>query len=192
MGANSAGAGFGVFSSLLGGYQQSEAYRSEAAYNQQVGELNAKWADAKASDAVYRGNKAAKEQLKQTNNLAGSQRAALAAQGLDISSGSALEGVTDTYALGAKDALTIQNNAFRESLGYKIEAVKSTNQSRMAAISGKYSSRQSLLSGGLGAIGAGLGAAGDIPRARGNSGYSGGSSGATMSGGNTQSYGNIA
>jgi hypothetical protein len=57
-----------------------------------------------------------------TRGLTGSQRAAYAAQGVDINSGSAADVVANDKQLGALDVLTIKQNAAREAHGYEMQA----------------------------------------------------------------------
>lgn len=83
---------------------------------------NAAFAEEQASDALKRGAEAEQRSRGETAQLRGTQRASLAASGVDITSGSAAELQGDTTELGELDALMIRNNAAREARGYKFEA----------------------------------------------------------------------
>lgn len=83
---------------------------------------NASLADNQAADATARGEEGASSVTRATRALGGSQRAALAAQGVNIGSGSALDVVESDQRLGALDALTIRNNAAREAWGFQTQA----------------------------------------------------------------------
>ena len=54
--------------------------------------------------------------------LAGSQRAAMGANGVDIGTGTPLAVQEDTYAVAAEDAMMIRNNAARQAWGLRQEA----------------------------------------------------------------------
>lgn len=131
-------------------YSQSKAQRAEGNYQKQIFETNARLAEIQAEDATRRGDKAAKDHLAKTKKLIGSQRAAMAAQGLNLKEDDALALQQETAAYGAMDAQEIKNNAFREAWGYKVQANDYTYRGRMAKITGDSTARQSILTGGLG------------------------------------------
>ena len=57
----------------------------------------------------------------------GMQRAGLAANGVDLGSGSANDILTSTKIMAANDATTLQTNAMREAWGYSTQAKDDTN-----------------------------------------------------------------
>src|SRR5438309_1610954 len=73
-------------------------------------ERNAGYVDAQGQDALARGRQAENVQRRGSRQLAGSQRAALAASGVNIDTGSAGDVVANDQNLGELDALTIRNN----------------------------------------------------------------------------------
>ena len=96
----------------------------------------------------------------------GAQRAAMAANGLDISFGSAADFVGDTAMYGEEDASTIAENTNRDVRGYLIqganyraEAKSQRNASTAALISGAFSMGSTLIGGAkeYGKIRAGMG-----------------------------------
>lgn len=90
--------------------------------NAGVDDFNAGIHDAQALDAVQRG-KATEDRFRvQIRGLIGSQRARLAAQGVDVSDGSPLELQMDAARQGEFDALTIRTDAAREAWGYQVQA----------------------------------------------------------------------
>lgn len=135
---------------MLGGaYLQAESQKNEAKYQEKMFELNARMANQQAEDAIKRGDKEAQAHKQKVKGLIGSQRAAMAAQGLDLSDGSALEIQQDTAELGAQDALNIKNNAWREAWGYRVQAADMTGRGRMTAMAGQNNYRNTLIAGGL-------------------------------------------
>jgi hypothetical protein len=136
-------------SSATGAYAQSRAQKAEANFKKAQGEQNARLADMQAADAEKRGNKEANNYMRKVRGVVGSQRAALAASGVDIGSGSALELQADTEALGEYDAAVIRNNAAREAWGYQAQATNFRNQAKFDYMAGKYASRNTLLTGGM-------------------------------------------
>lgn len=106
-----------------GAVQQAQSTAAANRYNAQVQEMNAKLAERRAKDAIERG--AAEEQRKrqQVSQIQGQQRAAMAANGVDLTFGSPLDTLVDTAAMGELDALTIRTNAYREAYDYRVDAV---------------------------------------------------------------------
>lgn len=134
---------------MMSSSSQASALRSQGAYEQQIYESNSRLAMVQADDAITRGNRDATEQLKQTKKLIGSQRAALAAQGIEVGSGSSLDIQQDTAAMGASDALTIKNNAWREAWGFKNQALDYSSKGALAGMTAKNQAKNTILTGGL-------------------------------------------
>ncbi len=133
----------------FGAFEQSEAAKQQGEYQRRAYEMNARIAGEAAEDAILRGDKAAQAHKGKVKSLIGSQRAALAAQGIDVGSGSALDIQVDSAGLGAMDELTIKNNAWREAYGLRTQAVQSLSQARYAESAASNTSRNTLLTGGL-------------------------------------------
>lgn len=134
---------------LSSGYSQAQAIEAEGDYQQSIYNINARFADVQAEDAIKRGDKEAIQLKKQAKKLIGSQRVALAAQGIDIESGSALEVQEDTAALAADDVMTIKNNAWKEAWGYRVQAFDFRNRGEFAKLSAKNKARNTLLTSGI-------------------------------------------
>ncbi len=128
----------GAFSS----YMQGKAQRY-------ISRANANIADMQARDALKRGHEAEGISRQRTKKLIGSQRAALAAQGIRVDSGSALDVQLEAGDIGELDALTIKNNALREAFGFQTEAANASMQGRLAYQSGINESMQTLLTAGI-------------------------------------------
>ncbi len=145
-----------VGASLAGGYQQANAARAKAAADAGAAEVNATLAGVAADDAIARGEKDAAAVKRNAKRLTGSQRAAMAANGVDPDAGSGLDIQLDTAKLSSADALTVRNNAWREAWGYRVQGINATAAGRYANISGEATAKASILSGGLEATAYGL------------------------------------
>jgi multidrug efflux pump subunit AcrA (membrane-fusion protein) len=137
---------------FIGAQQQASAAKAQAEYNAAVARNNAIYAERAAKEAEERGRVAEMNQRQKTANLRGRQRAVLAANGVDVNDGSALDIQQDTSALGAIDALTIRSNAEREALGFRQqgqnfggEAALYDARARSASSNGFWSGAGSLL-----------------------------------------------
>ena len=100
------------------GKRENEAAQSQA----EIVDYNADVADVQAKDAIARGQEEEDRYRQGVRTLIGSQRAGFAAQGVDVTQGSAVDVVADTAYLGELDALTIETNAGREAWGYQVQA----------------------------------------------------------------------
>lgn len=134
-------------------YSESESIRAQGAYQREMAELNASRAEDQSRDAYKRGEEEASVRRKRTKLAVGSQRAALAAQGISVDSGTALNIQQDTEALGALDEMTIRNNAIREAYGYRSQAADFRSQGDFASLSARANANATLLTGGMRAIG---------------------------------------
>lgn len=142
--------------SLANGYAQQQAALGNAAAQKGTADVNARLSTVAADDAIARGEKDAAKIKANARRITGSQRAAMAAQGLDPDVGSGLDLQTDTAVLSSADAATVRNNAWREAWGYRVEAVNATAAGRYAEISGNAAARASILTGSLEATRYGL------------------------------------
>src|SRR5580700_9269969 len=97
--------------SAIGGANQAAASAAQANYQAQVARNNQMVAQWNAQRALQQGEVDADNQNLKTAQLKGSQRAALAAEGGDVDSGSPLDIVADTARAGYTDAATIRSNA---------------------------------------------------------------------------------
>jgi hypothetical protein len=129
----------------MSAYQQSKSQQASMDYQSKVAQNNAITAEYQAQDAIKRGEVAEAEQRRRTSMLKGSQTARLAANGLDISEGSALNILSDTDWMGEQDALTVRDNASREAWAYRQQGANSQSNSNM--LSASADAQNPLLSG---------------------------------------------
>jgi predicted subunit of tRNA(5-methylaminomethyl-2-thiouridylate) methyltransferase len=148
-------------STLLGAagqVQQAKATAEANKYNAQVAEMNAEIADKQAKDATERGKQEEQQKRLQTAQLEGRQKAAIAANGIDLSFGSPLDTIVDTAKMGEIDALNVRTNAYREAYGYKVQGTNhlaSAKLDRMradAAVKGGYLDAVGTILGGTGKV----------------------------------------
>lgn len=124
-------------------------------FNNAMAEQNAKIQTQAAEDAAGRGAIEANAAKQNAAQVAGSQRAAMAAGGVDVGSGSALDLLSDTARGGELDALIARNNAARESYGLQVSAADSLARGRMARQQGNMGAVSTILSTGASVYGMG-------------------------------------
>ena len=146
--------GLGAIAQARGQRQAAAAKANEYEYQAKIDDNNRKVALWKAQDAQDRGAKEEAALRVKVAQLKGRQKSALAASGVEIGDGSALDILGDTAALGELDALTIRSNAEREAYEQKVNAsnlAANAGMKRMGAgnaiIAGRIGSMTSLLTG---------------------------------------------
>lgn len=134
----------------MGGAGALEAYANYASgrAQQQAHAMNARVAAQQAKDARAAGAFGASQVRRQREQVIGSQRAAGAAAGVDIETGTMLQLAEETAALAEQDIVTIQNNTAREAWGYQQKARTERYLGASALAGGKLDAATSLLSAG--------------------------------------------
>jgi hypothetical protein len=115
-----------------GSYKSAQAQQEAAKYSAGVDSTNAAMADREAADALQRGAVEEGRARIRTRQLAGTQKAALAATGVDPTYGSAAGILSDTASLGELDAMTIAENAKREAYQARVGAMGYRSQADLA------------------------------------------------------------
>ena len=113
-------------SSLSSAFSEAQAVKMKGEFQQSVSKVNKQMADVAASDALNRGEQAVNLNMKRVRQVIGAQRTSMAAQGVDVNTGSAKDIQQDTAGQGALDSMMIRNNAFREAMGYRVQALNYT------------------------------------------------------------------
>lgn len=101
----------GAGSAALGAtsaYQQAQFSKEMANYNAGIAEMN-------AQDALRRGDEEAMKVGRQGRQLGGTQRAVMAARGVDIGEGTAADILDQTDFFTISDQNTVRNNAAKEA-----------------------------------------------------------------------------
>lgn len=113
-----ASAGLGA----IGQANRAQAQAGQANYLSQVARNSQIAAERNAALARQQGDADVQRRQLETARLEGGQRAALAAQGGDVNSGSALDILGDTARAGATDAAALRSNAAYKAYNYEIQA----------------------------------------------------------------------
>lgn len=113
----------GVGTQALSSFSSAKAQQS--ALNAQAGmsDANAQLAEVNAQDAIAQGERDVARSEMQTAQAKGSQRAALAANGVDVTQGSPSDILSTTDYVGQMDANTIRDNALRTAWGYRTQGI---------------------------------------------------------------------
>ena len=114
---------------------------------------NAAYLNRAANDARYRGVVDADTQRVQTQNMIGTQRAAMAGNGGVVDEGSNALLQQDVAQYGELDAMIISNNAAREAYGYETQATGNLANASTLKKNAKTGMMSSLLGGVVGGLG---------------------------------------
>lgn len=122
----------GMYASIAGGVANTMGSVTNSINTRRTANINAGLADQQAADALARGQTAEFSSRLRTAQLKGTQTATLAAHGVALDQGSALDVLTSTDVMGEQDALTIRDNASKEAWGDKVQAANYRSQAANA------------------------------------------------------------
>jgi hypothetical protein len=134
---------------IANAWSQAAAERAQGRYEASSHQTNARLAELYAADAIARGRTEGRDLSQSVRRLRGAQQAAYAGQGVDLSAGTPVEVLEDTDRLAREDLKRIENNAWRESLGFRTEAAQHRQSAELAKISSRFKAGTTLATGGM-------------------------------------------
>jgi hypothetical protein len=105
----------GLWANDVAGQQKKQELQFETNAERE----NARIADRAAQNSVERGVQAGTQSRLKYGALAGQQRAAYGAAGVNVNAGSAVDALSNTRNMSDYDAKVLSNNAAREAYGYR-------------------------------------------------------------------------
>lgn len=144
----------GTVASITGGvvggvssYQQGKATQAQYNYQAQIDKENAKIAEENAARTRQQGIEESRFQRMKTAQKVASQSVAMAANGVDVTQGTAVDVIGDTSAMGELDALQTRYNYETKAMQYDQQANNFLNQSSLDIISGQNAYRAGITNG---------------------------------------------
>lgn len=113
------------------------AANAQGKYESAVANQNARLANDQAADAIDRGRLQQRQLYRKVGDLKGQQAAAMAANGIDLGFGSALDVQRDTAMMGAEDAESLNSNIAAAVKGYEINAANYRSEGQAARMKGR-------------------------------------------------------
>ena len=162
--------------------QNSDAQKQAADYNAQIANNNAITASQQRSSTLQQGELEAQNAMRKQASTIGDQRAQMAANGIDLTQGSAQDILASTKFLGGIDVNTIQSNAARQAWGYSVQGMNDKSAANLET-----SRANSINPSQIGAMSAGTSILSSIGSAA--TYYAAGGGAKAPSGGSTSSYG---
>jgi len=133
---------------VVSAIQQGKAQEAQYEYQAQVQKENQRIANQNATMERQAGIEEARRQRIKTLQMIGSQKTALAANGMDVGFGTSLDTIEDTAMLGELDALMIEKEAETRARNYEIQANNFANEANLSM----YAARNARTAGTLNAL----------------------------------------
>lgn len=124
--------GFGGGMQTVGAYYGARAQRHALRAEAEVMDANEQMAELSAKSALLQGQRQEQASRLKTQNLKSRQRASMAANGVSLSSDSAINVLTTTDVFGEVDANTVGANAARAAWGYRNQGLNYRSRARSA------------------------------------------------------------
>jgi hypothetical protein len=134
---------------LLSSISKADAIGQQSMFVQQQLKLNEELASIRSKQALRQGEFETTKMQEQTAQMVGGQRAASAASGVNVNTGTSKEIQKQTAEIGAKDFATIENNAFLKSLGFQIEGENESMKATQVGLASKNEQRDTIFGGGI-------------------------------------------
>lgn len=141
-------AGVGTAMSAHGMYAQGQQQKAMGEYQAAVNRNNQIIANRAAEDATQRGRIEEQQHRLKVKQVMGEQRSALAASGVQVDTGSALDVLGDTAMFGEMDALTIHSNAEREAYNFRVQGANQAASAQMNLLAGSNAARNGMWGAG--------------------------------------------
>ena len=137
----------GAVASSYAAYRGAQAQKASAQYNAKVEQQNSRLAELQAQDTEARGRLEEDAYRRRLGQMQGQQTSALAATGVQLGSGSALDLGSDLLRAGDLDAAVIRMNTQREAYQQRLGGTSALAQSRLSSQQAGYANPY--LAGGL-------------------------------------------
>lgn len=146
----------GTAVSAIGQMAAASAQAKAANYQAQIANMNAQIQEENAKSRLDASAREEQQHRLKVAMLRGNQRAAMAANNVDLASGSPLEVLVDTAYAGEMDALSIRKKGADEAYNYRVEAANLRAQSQLYRMEAKSARTGGMLSA-LGTLAGGFG-----------------------------------
>lgn len=129
--------GFGVGASAVGAFYNAQGQKLALNTQAQLSETNAKLAEMSAQSALLTGQREQQSSRLQFARTKSSQRANMAANGVDLGSTTPVAVLTSTDVVGDWRDTAIESSAINRAFGYRAQGVDATNRAIFARASAK-------------------------------------------------------
>lgn len=123
--------GTGLGLSVIGSYYAAENNKNTLNFQASMDEINARLSEKGAQSVLLQGERQEQGVRLNTAKIKSSQRVAMAANGITLDSGTAVNNLTSTDVMGELDAINVQTNALSAAWGYRTQSVNQQNAANM-------------------------------------------------------------
>lgn len=123
--------GAGAVTSAFGAYGSAKSQQIGLRGAADIADINAQQSELGAQQELLRGNALVAMSTARAGQVKGSQRVAMAKNGVDLSDGNPAEVLASTDLMKETDTNTITANAVRAAWGYRTQATNFTNEALM-------------------------------------------------------------
>jgi hypothetical protein len=123
---------------MMGAQAQADAASAQANYQAAVARNNAVIAEQNAQQSINVGEANSEKQDTKTAATVGSIKAAQAANGIDVNSGSPLDVRTSQEQLGRLDTLTIMNDAMQKAYDFRAQKTNFLAEAQLQSSKAQY------------------------------------------------------
>jgi hypothetical protein len=145
---------------MAGQFMQGQAAYTSAKYQEAGAKANQALAAQQAKDSITLTGQEAQRRYREASSLEGQQQAAMAANGVDINYGSAVDTLSDSKMIAAEDVGNIYTSGERRTEGYLTDAYNY----RLKAAAAKSTAKSAGIATGIGMLGTALGAASQVSK----------------------------
>jgi hypothetical protein len=121
----------GALSSAIGGYYSAQSQKNNLRFQSGIADINARISELGAQSALNQGQQQVGALTLKAGQIKSSQRAAMAANGIDLGEGNAAEVQASTDIMKEIDANTLIANAVRSAWGYRTQGTNYQNEAAM-------------------------------------------------------------
>lgn len=118
----------------VGGFQQAEMTRQNGVLQNDIADMNAKYADLDAWNAIAEGQGVAAKYEGEANQVIGADKAAFAGAGVDVGYGTAGDVIADNKIAAKNNVLQIQRQAQMKAAGFKTQGINLRLGGQMAML----------------------------------------------------------
>ncbi|MFM7010258.1 MAG: hypothetical protein ACKO0Z_13155 [Betaproteobacteria bacterium] len=121
----------GIFASSVGSYFSAQSQKSNLKFQADMAEISARMSEQSAQSALNQGQRQAGAISMRAGQIKSGQRAALAANGVDLGTGNAAELQASTDIMKQIDMSTAEANGIRAAFGYRAQSVNYQNEAML-------------------------------------------------------------
>lgn len=119
----------GMASSAIGSYYSAKSQKASLEHQAQMAEINARLAEKAAQHSLIQGERGQEQVRLRGARVKSAQKVAMAANGIDLGSDTAVNNLTETDVMTEMDANTVEANALQSAWGHRMQATNMQGES---------------------------------------------------------------